>query len=65
MLMSVFQSQFSMSKIIQIFLDFFFIEEYKFSGMFFVIVHATLFFLQEGQGENYSDKFLSQNCDSN
>ena len=32
-----FQSQFSMSKIIQIFLNFFFIEEYKFRSTFFVI----------------------------
>ena len=31
------QSQFSMSKIIRIFLNFFFIEEYQFRGMFFVI----------------------------
>ena len=30
-----FQSQFSMSKIIRIFLNFFFIEEYQFMGMFF------------------------------
>ena len=34
---SDFQSQFSMSKIVRIFLDFFFIEEYQFRGMFFVI----------------------------
>ena len=34
---SDFQSQFSMSKIIRIFLNFFFIEEYQFRGMFFVI----------------------------
>ena len=32
-----FQSQFPMSKIIRIFLNFFFIEEYQFRGMFFVI----------------------------
>ena len=32
-----FQSQFSMSKIIRIFLNFFFIEEYKFRCTFFVI----------------------------
>ena len=32
-----FQGQFSMSKIIQIFLNFFFIEEYKFRSTFFVI----------------------------
>ena len=31
-----FQSQFSTSKIIRIFLNFFFIEEYQFRGMFFV-----------------------------
>ena len=31
------QSQFSTSKIIRIFLNFFFIEEYQFRGMFFVI----------------------------
>ena len=31
-----FQSQFSKSKIIQVFLNFFFIEEYQFRGMFFV-----------------------------
>ena len=37
MTISDFQSQFSMSKIIQIFLIFFFIEEYQFRGMFFVI----------------------------
>ena len=34
---SDFQSQFSMSKIIRIFLNFFFIEEYQFRGMFFFI----------------------------
>ena len=34
---SDFQSQFSMSKIIRIFLNFFFIEEYQFRGMFFVV----------------------------
>ena len=38
---SVFQSQFSMSKIIRIFLNLFFIEEYQFRGMFFV---ADIFF---------------------
>ena len=38
MTISDFQSQFSKSKIIQIFLNFFFIEEYQFSGTFFVIV---------------------------
>ena len=32
---SDFQSEFSMSEIIQIFLNFFFIEKYQFSGMFF------------------------------
>ena len=32
-----FQTQFSMSKIIRIFLISFFIEEYQFRGMFFVI----------------------------
>ena len=32
-----FQSQFSMSKIIRIFLNFFFIEEYQFRSTFFVI----------------------------
>ena len=32
-----FQSQFFMSKIIRIFLNFFFIEEYKFRSTFFVI----------------------------
>ena len=32
-----FQSQISMSKIIRIFLNFFFIEEYQFRGMFFVV----------------------------
>ena len=32
-----FQSQFSMSKIIRIFLNFFFIEEYQYRGMFFVL----------------------------
>ena len=32
-----FQSQFSMSKIIRIFLNFFFIEEYQFMSTFFVI----------------------------
>jgi len=37
MTISDFQSQFSMSKIIRIFLNFFFIEEYQFRGMFFVI----------------------------
>ena len=31
---SDFQSQFSMSKIIRIFLIFFFVEEYQFRGMF-------------------------------
>ena len=36
MSISDFQSQFSMSKIIQIFLNFFFIKEYQF--VFFVIV---------------------------
>jgi hypothetical protein len=35
---SDFQSQFSMSKIIQTFLIFFFIEEYQFRRRFFVIV---------------------------
>ena len=35
---SDFQSQFSMSKIIRIFLIFFFIEEYQFRRRFFVIV---------------------------
>ena len=35
MLISDFQSQFSMSKIIRIFLNFFFIEKYQFRGMFF------------------------------
>ena len=34
---SDFQNQFSMSKIIQIFLIFFFIEEYQFKGFFVVI----------------------------
>ena len=34
---SDFQSQFSMSKIIRIFLNFFFIEEYQFRRTFFVI----------------------------
>ena len=34
---SDFQSQFSMSKIIQIFLNFFYSEEYQFRGMFFVV----------------------------
>ena len=34
---SDFESQFSMSKIIQIFLKNFFIEEYQFGGTFFVI----------------------------
>ena len=34
---SDFQSQFSMSKIVGIFLNFFFIEEYQFRGTFFVI----------------------------
>ena len=34
---SDFQSQFSMSKIIRIFLNFFFIEEYQFRGIFVVI----------------------------
>ena len=33
---SDFQSQFSMSKIIRIFLNFFFIEEYQFRGIFVV-----------------------------
>ena len=33
---SDFQSQFSTSKIIRIFVNFFFIEEYQFRGMFFV-----------------------------
>jgi hypothetical protein len=37
MLISDFQSQFSMSKIVRIFLILFFIEEYQFRGMFFVI----------------------------
>ena len=37
MTISDFQSQFSMSKIIRIFLNFFFIGEYQFRGMFFVI----------------------------
>ena len=37
MTISDFQSQFSMSKIIQIFLIFFFIEEYQFRGIFVVI----------------------------
>ena len=32
-----FQSQFSISKIVRIFLNFFFIEEYQFWGTFFVI----------------------------
>ena len=36
-LISDFQSQFSMSKIIRIFLNFFFIEEYQFRGIFVVI----------------------------
>ena len=36
-LISDFQSQFSMSKIIRIFLIFFFIEEYQFRGIFVVI----------------------------
>jgi hypothetical protein len=35
---SDFQSHFSMSKIIRIFLNFFFIEEYQFRRRFFVIV---------------------------
>ena len=35
---SDFQSQFSMSKIIRIFLIFFFIEEYQFRRRFFVII---------------------------
>ena len=34
---SDFQSQLSMSKIIQIFLIFFFIEEYHFRGRFFIV----------------------------
>ena len=33
---SDFQSQFSMSKIVRIFLNLFLIEEYQFRGMFFV-----------------------------
>ena len=37
MTISVFQSQFSMSDILRIFLNFFFIEEYQYMGMFFVI----------------------------
>ena len=37
MLISDFQSQFFMSKIIRIFLNFFFIEEYQFRGIFVVI----------------------------
>ena len=37
MTISDFQSQFSMSKIIRIFLNFFFIEEYQFRGTFFDI----------------------------
>ena len=36
MTISDFQSQFSMSKIIRISLNFFVIEEYQFTGMFFV-----------------------------
>ena len=34
---SDFQSHFYMSKILQIFLNFFFIEKYQFRGMFFVV----------------------------
>ena len=37
MKISDFQSEFSMSKIIRIFLNFFFIEEYQFRGIFVVI----------------------------
>ena len=47
MAISDFQSQFSMSKIIRIFLNFFFIEEYQFRGMFFVIdIYWKLQFLK-------------------
>ena len=42
-----FQSEFSMSKIIRIFLNFFFIEEYQFRSTFFVI------------GIFWSDQFLT------
>ena len=44
---SDFQSQFSMSKIIRIFLNFFFIEEYQFKGMFYgVDIFGKLQFLK-------------------
>ena len=50
-----FQSQFSMSKIIRIFLIFFFIEEYQFRGTFFVIdIFWKLQFLKHFVYQNHA-----------
>ena len=54
---SDFQSEFSMSKIIRIFLNFFFIEEYQFRGMFLFFTFFENFNFESTLFSKFKQKF--------